>query len=405
MQLNKENTILKTKKIILCSFLKVIALILEMYRRGFRPGFSNLMCTSSPIFDANPTHYCVLRKLIYLIQTIVNLQVLKPHKKNATKAGNAATVKKPGLHVRNAHQGRYDLDILKELLPELKPLVIKNNYGDWSIDFFNPLAVKALNKALLFKDYGLQYWEIPDSYLCPPVPGRADYIHFMADILNELPGNAPMSFSNFHCLDIGTGANLIYPIIGNSVYDWQFMATDIDVQAIENAEKIIQNNSQLQGCIELKLQLDKNVYFKNIIQKDDFFEASICNPPFHASEEEAEAGTLRKLKNLNADKVHKDALNFGGKNTELICDGGELSFIQNMAKESVKFKSNVLWFSSLVSKSAHIHILQRFLNEIGVVEQRTIEMGQGNKTSRFIAWTFFKPSERLKHLEKKKNTR
>ena len=154
--------------------------------------------------------------------------------------------------------------------------------------------------------------------------------------------------------------------------------------------------------IELKLQENKNSFFKSIVNKDDFFEASICNPPFHSSQEEASAGTLRKLKNLKAEVVQEDALNFGGQNNELIYEGGELKFIQDMAKESTKFNKNILWFSSLVSKSAHIHILQRFLSEIGVAEQRTIEMGQGNKTSRFIAWTFFSKSERLKHLEGKK---
>ena len=132
------------------------------------------------------------------------------------------------------------------------------------------------------------------------------------------------------------------------------------------------------------------------------FEASVCNPPFHSSQEEASAGTLRKLKNLNAETIKEDALNFGGQNNELIYEGGELKFIQDMAKESTKFKKNVLWFSSLVSKSAHIHILQRFLSELGVTEQRTIEMGQGNKNSRFIAWTFFSKSERIKHLESKR---
>ena len=310
--------------------------------------------------------------------------------------------KAPGLHPRNTHQGRYDLDALSNTLPELLNFIVKTDFGDTSIDFFNPEAVKNLNKAILFKDYNIKYWNIPKGYLCPPIPGRADYIHFLADVLNELPQKDTLTHPNFKCLDIGTGANLIYPIIGQSAYKWKFIATDIDQIALDNANEILQKNAELSEDIELKLQENKNSFFKSIVNTNDFFEASICNPPFHSSQEEASAGTLRKLKNLKAELVQEDALNFGGQNNELIYEGGELKFIQDMAKESTKFNKNILWFSSLVSKSAHIHILQRFLSEIGVAEQRTIEMGQGNKTSRFIAWTFFSKSERLKHLVGKK---
>lgn len=310
--------------------------------------------------------------------------------------------KVPGLHPRNAHKGRYDLDALGVALPELLNFIVKTEFGDTSIDFFNPDAVKTLNKAILFKDYKIKYWDIPKSYLCPPIPGRADYIHFLADILNELPEKDTLTHPNFKCLDIGTGANLIYPIIGHTAYKWKFIATDIDPIALSNANEILQKNTELSEEIELKLQENKNAFFKGIVNKNDFFEASVCNPPFHSSQEEASAGTLRKLKNLKAEVVQEDALNFGGQNNELIYEGGELKFIQDMAKESTKFKKNVLWFSSLVSKSAHIHILQRFLSELGVAEQKTIEMGQGNKNSRFIAWTFFSKSERIKQLESKR---
>ncbi len=310
--------------------------------------------------------------------------------------------KVPGLHPRNSHQGRYDLDTLCKALPELSTYIVKTDFGDSSINFFNPDAVKTLNKAILFKDYNINYWDIPNGYLCPPIPGRADYIHFLADILNELPEKDTLIHPNFKCLDIGTGANLIYPIIGHNQYKWQFRASDIDAIALENAKEICAKNPELSNGIEIVLQDNNNVFFKNIVHKDDFFEASVCNPPFHSSQEEASAGTLRKLKNLKAENISEDALNFGGQNNELIYEGGELKFIQDMAKESTKFKRNILWFSSLVSKSAHIHILQRFFSELGVAEQKTIEMGQGNKTSRFIAWTFFSKSERLKHLEGKK---
>ena len=67
-----------------------------------------------------------------------------------------------------------------------------NQFGDESVDFANPAAVKALNRALLRQDYGLDYWDIPAGYLCPPIPGRADYVHYLADLLAaDRGGGAP----------------------------------------------------------------------------------------------------------------------------------------------------------------------------------------------------------------------
>ena len=92
---------------------------------------------------------------------------------------------KTNLHERNKHRGRYDFKLLIEISPDLTEFVNKNKYGDASIDFFDPLAVKALNRALLMHFYGLKFWEIPNGYLCPPIPGRADYIHHIAELLGS----------------------------------------------------------------------------------------------------------------------------------------------------------------------------------------------------------------------------
>ena len=40
-----------------------------------------------------------------------------------------------------------------------------------------------LNRAILMHHYGVKSWDIPAGYLCPPIPGRADYIHSVADLL------------------------------------------------------------------------------------------------------------------------------------------------------------------------------------------------------------------------------
>src|SRR3569832_1952774 len=86
-------------------------------------------------------------------------------------------------HPRNKHQGRYDFNVLVACNPELQAFLKQNAYQGEPIDFFDPRAVKALNEALLISFYGVSNWNIPADYLCPPVPGRADYIHHIADLL------------------------------------------------------------------------------------------------------------------------------------------------------------------------------------------------------------------------------
>ena len=189
-------------------------------------------------------------------------------------------------------------------------------------------------------------------------------------------------------MDIGIGANCIYPIIGNSSYGWSFVGTDIDEKAIQNCKKIIQNNSQLIDAISLQLQTEPRFIFKNIITPEDRFAFTICNPPFHKSEEEANKGTLRKISNLKQQKTKQATLNFGGQNSELWCDGGELRFITQMIYESVKYPLNCLWFTTLVSKKEHLATIYKTLNKVNAVEIKTIDMAQGQKTSRFVAWTF-----------------
>jgi hypothetical protein len=71
-----------------------------------------------------------------------------------------ASVEKSGLHPRNSHRGRYDFGRLVACCPELALFVAINEYGDESIDFSNPSAVKALNRALLKLEYGIEGWDI-----------------------------------------------------------------------------------------------------------------------------------------------------------------------------------------------------------------------------------------------------
>lgn len=295
---------------------------------------------------------------------------------------------KSKLHPRNKHRERYDFKLLTESCPELTKYVRLNEYQDESIDFFDPAAVKALNKALLKQYYNIDNWDIPANYLCPPIPGRADYIHYMADLLYSKSGERKISPEKIKCLDIGIGANSVYPIIGIKEYDWSFIGADIDPVALESVKKIMEDNPFLKEKINLRLQSNTKNIFQGIIRRDEFIDLTICNPPFHASAEDAQAGTMRKLKNLKRGVNIKPTLNFGGQQNELWCEGGEERFVKDMITESKLFPNSCFWYSTLISKSEHLQSVYHALEKVGPFEIKTIPMGQGNKTSRIIAWTF-----------------
>jgi 23S rRNA (adenine1618-N6)-methyltransferase len=291
------------------------------------------------------------------------------------------------LHPRNAHRGRYDFQQLIAASPELAAFVVLNEYADESVDFANPAAVKALNRALLKQVYGIQAWDIPSQYLCPPIPGRADYVHLLADLLATVNGGVVPRGEAVRVLDIGTGANCIYPLIGQRVYGWQFVGSDIDATALANAQRIVDAN-HLGVAINLRLQSAATSIFKGVLQAHEQFDLTLCNPPFHGSLAEAAAGSQRKWNNLRRESGKAPVLNFGGQGAELFCAGGEAGFVRRMIAESAQFRGNCLWFSTLVSKADNLPTVYRALKQAGVLQHKTMDMAQGQKKSRLVAWTF-----------------
>lgn len=295
---------------------------------------------------------------------------------------------KSKLHPRNKHCGRYNFKDLIGCCPLLQKFVALNNYDDESVDFSNPEAVIMLNKALLKCFYEIDFWEIPQNYLCPPIPGRADYIHYLADLLASVNDGKIPTGNSVKCLDIGVGANCVYPIIGHQEYGWSFVGSDVDAAAIASAERIVANNSPLKNFVECRLQTNSNHIFRGIIGKNEFYDLTVCNPPFYASFAEAKAGTLKKLSNLNNRKINKPIRNFGGQNREIWCEGGESRFIEKMIDESAEFRDSCFWFSTLVSKQANLKSVYAALKQVSAATIRTIQMSQGNKISRLVAWSF-----------------
>lgn len=317
---------------------------------------------------------------------------------NTTTSGE-----KSGMHPRNPHRFRYDFEQLTGVCPELAPFVKLNQYNTESIDFANPKAVKLLNKAILKQFYGIAVWDIPENYLCPPIPGRADYIHHIADLLASGNDGIIPTGRSVSVLDIGVGASCVYPIIGHKAYGWHFVGSDIDPVAIRAASQIIAANPTLRGAVDCRLQSTPSNIFSKIIKRGEVFDLAICNPPFHSSPEEAAGETQRKSRNLASSKVTIPVLNFGGQNTELWCEGGEAEFVRRMIKQSSELPERCLWFSSLISKKENLYGVYKALKKVGAKEVRTIEIAHGQKQSRIVAWTFFPKEQQVEWQQERWN--
>lgn len=306
---------------------------------------------------------------------------------------------KTRLHPRNKNRELYDLKSLVQVEPMLSHYIQPNRYGEDSVNYADPEAVRLLNKALIHHYYGIKNWDFPKDNLCPPIPGRADYIHYMADLLSQSNyGKIPVG-ENITGLDIGVGATCIYPIIGATEYGWSFTGSDISSQSIENAQRITASNVSLQGKIECRLQKNPRTIFKGILERNEKIDFTICNPPFHSSADEAQKGTQRKVQNLSGKKTAAPVLNFSGINNELVYPGGELAFIRQMIQESRYFAANCFWFSTLVSKSSNLKRIDHALQEAGIEQTKTIPLGTGNKISRIVAWSFLSKAEQKEWRE------
>jgi 23S rRNA (adenine1618-N6)-methyltransferase len=296
---------------------------------------------------------------------------------------------KTKLHPRNQHADGYDFARLVAQTPELQAFTTRNPRGQATIEFQDARAVRMLNRALLKTHYNIDFWDIPAGYLCPPIPGRVDYIHYLADLLAASNNQEIPRGRHVKVLDIGTGASLVYPLTGQSEYGWHFTGVDIDAGALKSAKQICEVNKL---NITLRQQKKPENIFEGVIEANDAYHITMCNPPFHASMEQANKGTKRKWANLGKDQ--SNALNFGGQNAELWCPGGEIKFIARMVEQSIEFSDQCLWFTSLVSKKDNLQPLTRILGKAGVADFKVVEMAQGQKTSRFIAWTYIKKNHR-----------
>ena len=282
------------------------------------------------------------------------------------------------MHPDNPFEKEYNFNGLIQSHPKLSEFIIVGKSDRKSIDFGDSKAIIALNTALLKRTFDVN-WELKPGHLCPALPGRLDYLIHVKDIL-DAPSEKPITM-----LDIGTGASLIYPLLATAAFDWNCTASEVDIDSIEFAKKLLLLNPNLKTTT-LRNQRVKSKIFHHVMEENDYFDLVVCNPPLYKTQSEAEQRNIRKNKNLHNNESISH--NFGGHSNELWYKGGEEAFIKTMASESVSYGSQVGWFTCLISNSEHVKTLKRYVRKANPTELRVVEMEQGNKKSRFIAWTF-----------------
>src|SRR5690554_7979932 len=108
-------------------------------------------------------------------------------------------------------------------------------------------------------------------------------MHALADVLGASHDGKIPTGDGLVGLDVGTGANLIYPLLGRSEYGWRFVGSDIDQGALANAAQILAANPTLTVGIELRHQSRPEHIFAGLVGGDERFDFTLCNQIGRAS--------------------------------------------------------------------------------------------------------------------------
>lgn len=350
-----------------------------------------------------------------------------PSKKNKRKRPE-----RPTIHPKNKYSDNPpDFSVLASLYPSLKPFVFYSRDGRPRIDWTDYNSTRELTRVLLLHDHGLNWW-IPDGQLCPTVPNRSNYIHWIEDLLSS--DIIPKNNNNDDIVrgfDIGTGANCIYPLLGASLLGWTFVGSDVTDVAVEWAEKNVKCNQHISELIEIRKvtacqsaisiedsncgesvncenkmdgnatvveeaehlpsssfdpPLDMNKKYSGpplllgVVRDGEKFDFCMCNPPFFETMEEA---------GLNP------KTSCGGTPEEMVCPGGEKAFITRIIEDSVVLKESFRWFTSMVGRKVNLKFLTSKLREVGVTIVKTTEFVQGQTCRWGLAWSFVPPVRKI----------
>ncbi|KAL6050980.1 Methyltransferase-like protein 16 [Balamuthia mandrillaris] len=283
--------------------------------------------------------------------------------------GSAAAENNKKMHPENYYRtNKPDFVELAKLYPSFKAHVHITSKGQPNIRWTDPEAVRELTCVLLRHDFQIAV-ELPLDQLCPAVPNRVNYIHWLSDLLKHSPDVT--SAPTITGIDIGTGASCIYPLLGVRLKGWRFVATEIDPISLDYARRNIAAN-QWEDLIELRESKSGHI-LQGIVKENESFAFCMCNPPFFSDQDHAPPNPKTACR---------------ATENERLTTGGEFQFIKQMIQDSLRYRNRIRWYTSMLGRKVDVKLLEKELVASGIVNIRTTTFYQG-KTARWgIAWTF-----------------
>ncbi|XP_043495887.1 RNA N6-adenosine-methyltransferase mettl16 isoform X2 [Polistes fuscatus] len=180
---------------------------------------------------------------------------------------------------------------------------------------------------------------------------------------------------NIKGIDIGTGAVCIYPLLLAKMYGYSMLGTEINETSIESAIENVKNNT-LENLIKV-IKVDEENIFKEVINENEHFHFTMCNPPFFETQ-----GNLEKAKR------HPPRNAPTGSDEELSVEGGELLFITRMIEESIQIGDKIKIYTTMIGKRKNSLYFPKFLRRNGIKNFTWTEFCQGHTKRWGLAWSF-----------------
>ena len=314
--------------------------------------------------------------------------------------------------------------------------------------FGAPGALRELTAALLARDWAVRGWVCEPGRLCPPLPGRLNYVLWAEDLVAATELSALASHDNLKAdsmpsaallpqhravIDVGTGASAILSLLATRVTGWPVAATELDTTSLRSARENVVR-ARLASHITVLATTDDSAsllgsaltaaeaFLVPAISRGDASDCpppqlppysvamTLCNPPFFRSWEEARASMDRArpaatagggsgsavCNDNNDDDASAEAVSLGeiaacdGAAHEMACVGGEEAFVGRLIDESAAAdaRTRVLWFTSMLGKQTSVAPVVAHAVRAGACAVRSAALVQGRTRRWAVGWSF-----------------
>jgi 23S rRNA A1618 N6-methylase RlmF len=286
------------------------------------------------------------------------------------------------MHPRNPYSSPINIALLARQFPDLCDHVIsRSSNGHVVYDWHAPGATYAVTRALLKRDFDLE-WQQPLQHLCPPVPGRMNYLLWVQDLALQ---DGAAAAADVCVADIGTGASAIFPLMGARRFGWSFVALDSNEDALSHARANVERNGLQQLIAVQHVAGDSSII--DAINAHPNITHTMCNPPFFSAS------------SSSAWRQRAPAARAGGRGAmsacaavepELFTQGGEVAFMRKIIEESAASPCSrrVKWFTCMVGIKADLAALKSACYSAGATQLRCTTFYQGQTLRWGLAWTF-----------------